>query len=106
MNRVKSNDKGNPTYREHDNIEPDRRGINAASVSSKGGFFSAVVGVMTVVVGRNMAKRIEMRWSRVIGNLRGAFHLLFMIFLLTWDTMDVTTCARTNCQRIETKDYF
>ena len=55
MNRVKSNDKGNPTYREHDNIEPDRRGINAASVSSKGGFFSAVVGVMTVVVGRNMA---------------------------------------------------
>jgi len=64
MNRLKSNEKDNPTYTGPDGIGTDRRGINAASVSSNGGLLvslTELVGVMTGVVGENMAKRIEMR---------------------------------------------
>ncbi|KIK03640.1 hypothetical protein K443DRAFT_470008 [Laccaria amethystina LaAM-08-1] len=44
MNRIKSNEKDSPIYTEPDEIGPDRRGINAASVSSKGGLFVSAGG--------------------------------------------------------------
>lgn len=42
--QVKSNEKDNPTYTEPNKIGLDRRGINAASVSSKGGLFVSAGG--------------------------------------------------------------